>query len=67
MLMYAAWLEGATDSDIHAIKQTIGKKTRRACCISGFSYCNFFDNRGVRKSPCGTNHDSSPQVARVWQ
>ena len=24
--MYAAWLEGATDSDIHAIKQVMGKR-----------------------------------------
>jgi hypothetical protein len=25
--MYAAWLEGATDSDIHAIKQTVEKRS----------------------------------------
>jgi len=24
--MYAAWLEGATDSDIHAIKQSMEKR-----------------------------------------
>jgi hypothetical protein len=30
--IYAAWLEGATDSDIHAIKQAMGKRpaTREA-------------------------------------
>jgi hypothetical protein len=28
--MYAAWLEGATDSDIHAIKQVIEKDPLRA-------------------------------------
>jgi len=32
--MYAAWLEGATDSDIRAIKHAMEKDR---CCVQGFS------------------------------
>ena len=63
--MYAAWLEGATDSDIHAIKQAMEKKTCRARRNSRSTPCNF---RGkCRDKLPEIDRDSPPRIPGIWQ
>jgi hypothetical protein len=62
--MYAAWLEGSTDADIHAIKKSM-EKTRCALCSFGFSDRYFRCKYSVKSRH--TNRDSSPEISGIWQ
>jgi hypothetical protein len=63
--MYAAWLEGATESDIHAIKQAMETRpTARAAFLD--SRIDFFGSECSEKSR-ETDRDLSPKVPRMWQ
>jgi hypothetical protein len=63
--MYAAWLEGATDADIHAIKKATEKGTLYARRNFRFSRRNFHCKCCVKSRHA--NRDSSPEIPRIWQ
>jgi hypothetical protein len=62
--MYAAWLDGATDTDIYASKQAMERRPA-ARCISGFSCCNFRGKYGDKSREI--DRDSSPRIPGIWQ
>ncbi len=68
--MYAAWLEGATEADIHAIKQAMQMRPVRALPVAriaisdaraAISAVNFANNR------VQTDRDPSPGIPGIWQ
>jgi len=62
--MYAAWLEGGTDSDIHAIKQTMERRPAARVAILD-------QRRAISAVNAGTNYPTlivirPPRIPGIW-
>jgi hypothetical protein len=63
--MYAAWLDGATEVDIHAIKQAMEKRPATRAEFLDVSCCNFLCKCSDKSR--AADRDLSPKVPRIWQ
>ena len=66
--MYAAWLEGATDSDIHAIRQAMEKRpAARAAFLDSRTAISAVSFAKDRVKQIVIRPPESPELAVVWQ